>query len=78
MAVKAYVLIEVEVGETGQVVEAVQKLGGVKSADSVTGPYDVVATVEVADLDAVGGVVKQIHYVPGICKTTTCIGVKYS
>lgn len=78
MAVKAYVLIEVEVGKTEGVVEAVQKLGGVKSADSVTGSYDVVAAVEVADLDAVGSVVKQIHSVPGICKTTTCVGVKYS
>lgn len=78
MVVKAYVLIEVDVGKTEEVVEAVQKLGGVKSADSVTGPYDVVAAVEVADLDAVGSVVKQIHTLPGICKTTTCIGMKYS
>jgi len=78
MVVKAYVLIEVDVGKACEVVEAVQKLGGVKSADSVTGPYDVVAAVEVADLDAVGSVVKQIHSLSGICKTTTCIGMKYS
>jgi len=78
MAVKAYVLIEVEVGKTGEVVEAVQKLEGVKSADSVTGPYDVVAAIEVADLESVGRVMKQIHSVTGVCKTTTCIGVKYS
>lgn len=78
MAVKAYVLIEVEVGKAGEVLDAVQKLEGVKSADSVTGPYDVVAAIEVADLDTVGSVVKQIHSVTGICKTTTCIGVKYS
>jgi len=78
MAVKAYVLIEAEVGKTGELLEAVRKLAGVRSADSVTGPYDVVAVVEVADLDATGSVVKQIHSVPGICKTTTCVGVKYS
>lgn len=78
MTVKAYVLIEAEVGKTGNVLEAVQKLQGVKSADSVTGPYDVVAAVEVADLDTVGSVVKQIHSITGICKTTTCLGVKYS
>ena len=77
MAVKAYVLIEVEVGKAGEVVEAVQKLGGVKSADSVTGPYDVVAAIEVADLDAVGGLVKQLHSISGICKTTTLIGMKF-
>jgi len=78
MAVKAYVLIEVDMGKACEVVEAVQKLEGVKSADSVTGPYDVVAAIEVADLESVGTVMKQIHSVTGICKTTTCIGMKYS
>lgn len=78
MAVKVYVLIEVDVGKASEVVEAVQKLEGVKSANSVTGPYDVVAAIEVADLESVGRVMKQIHSVTGVCKTTTCIGVKYS
>ncbi len=57
---------------------AVQKVAGVESADTVTGPYDVIKAIEVADIDAVGTVVKQIHSVAGISKTTTCIGVKYS
>ncbi|MBA7624912.1 hypothetical protein ES703_32326 [subsurface metagenome] len=78
MAVKAYVLIEADVGKAGDVVSAVQKLKGVKLADSVTGSFDVIAAIEVADLDGVGSVVKQIHSVAGVCKTTTCIGVKYS
>lgn len=79
MAMKAYVLIEAEVGKAGEVAEAVQKVEGVKSADTVTGPYDVVAAaVEVVDIDAVGTAVKKIHSVAGIGKTTTCIGVKYS
>ncbi|MDI6815294.1 MAG: Lrp/AsnC ligand binding domain-containing protein [Dehalococcoidales bacterium] len=78
MAMKAYVLIEAEVGKAGEVAEAVQKVAGVKSADTVTGPYDVVAAIEVADIDAVGTVVKQIHSVTGVGKTITCIGVKYS
>jgi len=78
MAVKAYVLIEADVGKAGEVVSAVQKLKGVKLADSVTGSFDVIAAIEVADLDGVGSVVKQIHSVAGVGKTTTCIGVKYS
>jgi len=77
MAVKAYVLIETEVGKTGEVVQGVQKFEGVKSADSVAGSFDVVATIEAVDLDAMGALVKQLHSVPGICKTTTLIGVKY-
>ena len=78
MAVKAYVLVEADVGKAGEVMSAVQKLEGVKLADSVTGYFDVIVAIEVADLDGVGSVVKQIHSVAGVCKTTTCIGVKYS
>jgi len=78
MAVKAYVLIEADVGKAGAVMSAVRKLEGVKSADSVTGSFDVIAVIAMADLDAVGSVVKQIHAVGGVSKTTTCIGVKYS
>ena len=78
MAVKAYVLVEADVGKAGEVMSAVQKLEGVKLADSVTGYFDVIVAIEVADLDGVGSVVKQIHSVAGVGKTTTCIGVKYS
>ncbi len=77
MAVKAYMLIEAEVGKISEVVESVQKVEGVKSADTVTGSYDIVATIEVAGLDAVGDVIKKLHSVPGTCKTTTLIAVKY-
>lgn len=77
MAVKAYMLIEAEVGKTREVVESVQKVEGVKSADTVTGSYDIVATIEVAGLDAIGDVIKKLHSVPGTCKTTTLIAVKY-
>lgn len=77
MAVKAFVLIETEVGKTGGVIGGVQKVKGVKSVDSVAGPYDIVATIEVADLDALGGLVKQLHSISGICKTTTLIGMKF-
>lgn len=77
MAVKAYVLTEAEVGKTGEVVQGVQKVEGVRSADSVAGSFDVVATIEAADLDALGALIKQLHSVPGISKTTTLIAVKY-
>ncbi|MBT9175107.1 MAG: hypothetical protein DDT22_00781 [candidate division WS2 bacterium] len=74
---KAYVLIEAIVGKSGEVAEYVQKLAEVKSADSVIGPYDVVAVVEATDLDTVGSVVKQIHSISGVYKTTTLIAVKF-
>lgn len=77
MAVRAYVLIETEVGKAGGVGQGVQKVKGVRSADTVTGGYDVVATIEAADLDAIGAVVRQLHSVPGIRKTTTPLAVRY-
>jgi len=77
MAVKIFILIEAEVGKTGDVVDAVQGLEGVKSADPVVGPCDIVATVEVAELEAVGSLVKQVHSVAGVRKTTTLISVKF-
>ena len=77
MAVKAYILIEVGAGETGLVVQSIQKVEGVNSADSVAGAYDVVATVEARDLDGLGTLVKQLHSIPGIFKTITLIAVNF-
>ena len=77
MAVKAYVLIETDVGKTAEVAQGVQKVKGVRAADSVAGSYDVVATIEAADLDALGALVKQLRSVPGISKTTTLVAIRY-
>jgi DNA-binding Lrp family transcriptional regulator len=45
----------------------------VRSADIVTGPYDVVVRVEAASIDALGRlVVSKIQAVEGITRTLTC------
>ena len=46
MAVQAYVLIQTEVGKAAQVASEVRKIEGVKSADDVTRPYDVIVKVD--------------------------------
>ena len=77
MAVRAFVLIEVAVGKTKEVVTALQKVEGVKSVEAVTGPYDVIAVVEKPDVNAVGNLVtKNIHSVGGIARTVTCLTVQ--
>jgi len=76
MNVKAYMLLETEVGMADEVVEEVRRVDGVKSADPVTGPYDVVANVEVATIDDIATVIKNIHSAAGITKTTTLIKLK--
>ena len=77
MAAKSYVLIETEVGRASEVAQGVQKLEGVRSADTIAGAYDVLATIHAADLDAVGTVIKQMHSISGICKTTTLIAMRF-
>jgi len=46
VAEKAFILIETVVGRNREVVTALKQLEGVKSVDTVTGPYDVIATIE--------------------------------
>ena len=77
MAVKAYLLIETDAGEEKGVLKELLKLNNVKSAESVTGPYDVIARVEAGTIDKLGAVVLgKIQSIRGIRRTTTCLGVK--
>ncbi len=83
MAVKAFVLIEVAVAKTEDVVTALtalqKRVREIKSVDMVTGPYDVIVSVEAADVNAIGDIVtRNIHSVDGIARTVTCLTVQLS
>jgi DNA-binding Lrp family transcriptional regulator len=74
MAAKAFVLIETEVGKTKEVVTKIKQIKGVTSIDSVTGPYDVIAIIEVESLNDIGDLLTQkIHPIAGISRTVTCL-----
>ncbi len=74
---KAYVLIEAAVGKTVDVVNALKSVAGVNSADPVTGPYDVIAVIEGADINAVGNLVtKKVHTINGVLRTVTCFAME--
>ena len=71
--VRAYVLIQTEVGQTGRVAREVAEMKGIASAVPVAGPYDVIAIVEAASMDALGKmVVSRIQSVKGVTRTLTC------
>jgi len=71
---KAFVLIETVVGRNKDVVTALKQLEGVKSVNTVTGPYDVIATVEGETLNDIGDLVTaKIHPIAGISRTVTCL-----
>jgi DNA-binding Lrp family transcriptional regulator len=77
MLAKAFVLIETSVGRNKEVANALKKLKGVKSVDVVTGPYDIIAIMESESLNDVGDLVTgQIHPIPGISRTVTCLAIK--
>ncbi|MFH1003400.1 MAG: Lrp/AsnC ligand binding domain-containing protein [Chloroflexota bacterium] len=76
MIAKAFILIETTVGRTKEVVAAIQRLEGVKSVDTVTGPYDIIAVVQGQSLNDIGDLVTgKIHPIAGIARTVTCLAV---
>ncbi|HEU5144570.1 MAG TPA: Lrp/AsnC ligand binding domain-containing protein [Dermatophilaceae bacterium] len=71
--VQAYILIQTEVGKAASVAEAIAGISGVTLAEDVTGPYDVIARVEAANVDDLGRlVIAKLQDVPGITRTLTC------
>ena len=76
MAATAFVLIETAVGRTKEVVSILKKTKGVKSVNTVTGPYDVIALIEAENLNEIGDLITgKIHDISGISRTVTCLTV---
>jgi DNA-binding Lrp family transcriptional regulator len=79
MAVRAYVLIQTEVGKAAEVAATARALPGVIGAEDVTGPYDVVVTAEADSVDELGRmVVSRVQMIEGITRTLTCPVVNLS
>lgn len=71
--VQAYILIQTEVGRAAAVAREIAGLPGVTTAEDVTGPYDVIARAEAADVDELGRLVMaRVQHVDGITRTLTC------
>ena len=69
----AYILIQTEVGKAEQVSRNVRAIAGVREAENVTGPYDVVVKAEADGVDQLGRlVVSEIQMIQGITRTLTC------
>ncbi|MBI5326839.1 MAG: Lrp/AsnC ligand binding domain-containing protein [Deltaproteobacteria bacterium] len=77
MSVSAYVFIECEHGKSMSVADKIGKVGGVREAHAVTGPYDVIAYVTASNFMVLGDVViKKIQGVAGVRKTLTNVVVE--
>lgn len=76
MAATAFVLIETAVGKTKEVVNTLSKMKGVKSVNTVTGPYDIIMLIEAENLNDIGDLITgKIHDIEGISRTVTCLTV---
>ena len=72
--VKAYILVEMVAGHSRNLVDTLNQRQSVKEVDRVTGPYDVIAVLEAADLDQISDIVAtELHAHPGVVRTTTCV-----
>ena len=75
--VSAYLLILVKPGEETTVVEKLNKLDEVKMTDVVYGEYDVIAKVEVPNMEALQKfLMDKIRRIDEIERTSTMIAIK--
>ena len=76
-ASSAYVLIEANPPEIPNILKALSTIKNVKSADVVTGIYDIIVYLVGDDQNEIGRIViKDINPIPGVKKATTCMVVK--
>ena len=66
---KAFILIETTPGKAKEVTTALKQLDQLESVDAVTGPYDVIATLEAENMN----ITTKIKAIPGISRTVVCI-----
>ena len=73
---RAFVLIQTLPGRVAAIVGALKRIEAVRQVDPVTGPYDIVARLELEDLKEISPVVAgTIGGLKGVTRTTTLLCV---
>jgi DNA-binding Lrp family transcriptional regulator len=74
MAVKAFILIDTSPGKARDVAQKIREVPGVSAAHAVTGPHDIIAIADAADVSSLGElIVHGIQSVPGVNRSLTSI-----
>lgn len=77
MAVRVHILIHAVPGRAMEALEAVRKVPDVRTASGVTGPHDIIALVEAADVPQLGELVtNKIQQAPGVSSTLARVIVR--
>ena len=75
--VSAYIMVKTCLGEQNDVYTKILKINGVKRANTITGPYDLIAFVESSDLNTLGKtIISKIQNLKGIRDTMTCVVIE--
>jgi DNA-binding Lrp family transcriptional regulator len=76
-SIKAYILIKADPKEIPSIMLALSTFEGIKTADVVTGPYDIIVYAEVPNQYELGKLVlTKIHSLEGVKEAITCVVVK--
>ncbi len=72
--VLAYLLMEIELGKTDEVLQQLRLIDEATKIAVTTGVYDIIIRLEVASLEDLYDItVHRIHSIPGIKDTTTAV-----
>jgi DNA-binding Lrp family transcriptional regulator len=78
MSATAYVLISAAVGKARAVYERLAKMPGVHHVDAISGPYDLIATIQGSDFNEIGTVVlDKVQAIDGVLDTITCNVIRF-
>jgi DNA-binding Lrp family transcriptional regulator len=74
MAARAYVLLRTAPGMTQGIYAALKASPNVESVDMITGPYDLIVTLEGASTkEVLIGIMSEIRPAAGVWETMTCM-----
>ncbi len=74
MSIKAYIFVEVEQGSTRKIAKKLCTLSEVEEAHSVSGPYDIIALIEVENLTSLANLLtNKVYTINGVKRTLSNI-----
>ena len=75
MTTRVYVLVNTTMGHLPAVLAEIRAIPGIK-ADAVTGPFDIIVTVDLTQERPLGHLIaNNIHTIDGVTTTITCLSL---